>query len=197
MLKPNEWSFWVKAEEIPDNGVFAFSVSDDVLDKDCWPVWTAVMVNCIVESWMPMYTSDVYDIPDMTGWTKEKVAEWAQYEPGNSHPQISHDMCWLAPTPKEDYWVCASIRTDVERKLVLSIMSYYHVRGYVMGDGDVGEVMVIDQETQPGELQLAEMAFHGCGMVVWDQANVCPICKDQGEDFCGHMYFNKARKAAF
>lgn len=198
MLNRNEWSFYVKAEEIPDNGVFAFSISDDVLDKDCWPAWTAVMVNGVIESWVQMYDGQgVYGIPDMTGWDKKKVAAWTQYEPCNNHPQISHDMVWLAPKEDEKYWFCASIRTEVERKLVLSIMSYYQVRGYALGNGDDGEIMVIDEETRPGDLQLAEMAFHGCGDVCWKQARVCPICKDQGETVCGHMYYEEAFEAAF
>jgi len=94
MLKKNEWTFW--ADHMPANGVFAISISDDVLDKDCWPVWCIVMCGGVVEHQHDMYTSDVHDRPNMEGWTKQQVLEFCQYEPGDSHPQISHDIIWMA-----------------------------------------------------------------------------------------------------
>lgn len=97
----------------------------------------------------------------------------------------------------ESYWFCVALNTNLERELALSIMGFYKVKGYVLGDGDSAQILVIDQETREGDLVFAEMAFSGCGSVVWHQAKVCPICEAAGETVCGHMYFCKAVKAPF
>lgn len=97
MLKKNEWTFWVEVSEMPDDGVFAMQITDDVLDRDCFPVWCVVIAAGIVVQQHDMYRSDMYDRPNMMGWTKNKVAKWCQYEPGDNHPQQSRDILWMKP----------------------------------------------------------------------------------------------------
>lgn len=97
MLRPNEWSFFVKTEELPVSGFFAITITDDVLDPDCWPIANIVITGGKVSTYMPLFNSAVYDLPDMTGWTAAQVAEWTQIEPGNQHPQVGHEIMWIAP----------------------------------------------------------------------------------------------------
>jgi len=97
MLRPNEWTFYVRVEEMPDNGFFAITINDDVLDPDCWPIANLIVATGIVVKQIPLYNSAVYDIPNMEGWTTQQVAEWTQIEPGNSHPQVGHNLIHITP----------------------------------------------------------------------------------------------------
>ena len=96
-MRPNEWTFFVGKNEIPENGFFAITITDDVLDPDCWPIHNLIIVTGIVVKQVPIYTSAVYKIPNMEGWTSRQVAEWTQNEPGNSHPQQGYNIMWITP----------------------------------------------------------------------------------------------------
>lgn len=203
MIKVNEWVNYVRFDEVPDDGIFICQPTDSVLDPDCWPIWSITMLDGKIMKQNNLYTAPHggYQSTKMEGWTKVQLVEWLQYEEHTSGAEQSNNMMWLGYTPEkpkpEPYWFCAAIDTPVERELVLLIMSYYKVRGYALGNGDMAQIMVIDEETREGDLQLAEMAFNATGTVVWRQAKVCPLCESEGETICGHMYFYKAVKSAF
>ena len=90
-MKLNEWQFYVKAIDIQD-GTYAITINDDVLAPDCWPVHAICIVGGFVHSQVALYSSTVYDMPDMLGWGNIQVAEWTQTEPGNNHPQVGHEL---------------------------------------------------------------------------------------------------------
>lgn len=94
-MEHGEWKFFVKAIDL-QNGVYAITLTDDVLDPDCWPVHSICIEDGFVRTQTVLYNSSVYDIPDMIGWGNIQVAEWTQYEPGNSHPQNEHSIMRLS-----------------------------------------------------------------------------------------------------
>jgi len=98
---------------------------------------------------------------------------------------------------KEPYWFCVKVDDPDTMYRAMTILGFYKVQMEVIVDGENPEFLIVNGETREGDLVLAEMAFSAPGDVVWDQAKVCPICENNGEEICGHMYFNKCRTAAF
>ncbi len=197
MLKPNEWTFWIEESDLSDDGVFALSISDDVLDPDCWPVWCIVMQGGVVVQLHDMFRAEVHDRPDMMDWTKKQIADWVHEENGSAitHPQVSHSICWMTAPEKKNYWFTVAIGNDHYALLyALAILSSYKVQMEIVGDGDNAEYILVNGETRDGDLVLAEMCFSGN---TWHQEKVCPVCEDAGETICGHMHFNKYHEPAF
>jgi hypothetical protein len=97
-MKKNEWQFYIRFDEMPDNGTFICQPTDDVLDEDCWPVWAIIMVDGVVIHQENLYAAPHggYSITDMKGWTKVQVVEWVQYDPYNNPQQVSHNILWLS-----------------------------------------------------------------------------------------------------
>jgi len=200
MLKKNEWTFWVKMEEIPKDCVLAMSISDDVLDKDCWPVWCVVLQGGTVVQLHDMYRSEVYDRPDMMKWSRDQIADWVQEADGASmtHPMISHDICWMTAPEDSDYWFTVAINKDKPEELIraLSILGYFQIQMEVILDDQANtpELIVVRSESRDGDLIMAEMAFTSD---TWRQSKVCPLCEADGETICGHMHFYKWVQPAF
>jgi hypothetical protein len=95
-MKLNNWEFYVRHAESIKDGTYAIAITDDCLDADCFPSGVINIVSGVVVSQMLLYHSAVYDLPDMIGYDTTQIAEWTQIEPGNSHPQVSHDIMKLS-----------------------------------------------------------------------------------------------------
>jgi hypothetical protein len=103
IMKLNNWEFYVRhAEDIRD-GTYVITINDDVLDPDCWPVHSICVVGGYVRNQIALYSSQVYDVPDMMGWTTQQIAEWTQIEPGNSHPQVGHEIMRISVVQGVDF----------------------------------------------------------------------------------------------
>jgi hypothetical protein len=94
-MEQGKWDFFVKFDELVD-GVYMITITDDVLDADCWPIHYITIKTGIVLKQGCVFNSTVYDMPDMVGWDTTQVAEWTQAEPGNNHPQIGHNIMQLS-----------------------------------------------------------------------------------------------------
>lgn len=95
-MKHGRWEFYVKSIDLQD-GTYAITITDDVLDHDCWPVDSICIRDGYVRSQNVLYSSSVYDMPNMVGWGNIQVAEWTQYEPGiTTHPQNAHNIMKLS-----------------------------------------------------------------------------------------------------
>lgn len=63
---PMSWKEFI--EKFVDNGVYAVTICDDVLDEDCWPVWSIHIKTGVVVKTTPLYHGQgVYDMPNMMG----------------------------------------------------------------------------------------------------------------------------------
>lgn len=69
-------------------------------------------------------------------------------------------------------------------------LSYYKVRFYILYANDLEnfEMVVVDKERRKGDLRLAEMAFQ-MDSRYRQEGSVCPICKKEGKEICGHLTF--------
>jgi len=197
MIQKNKWVNYIKINEIPDNGIFICQPTDAVLDADSWPMWAIIMREGKVINQENLYTAPGggYKITNMEGWTKLQFGKWLQYEEFNDPQQQANNTMWLGEEPKSDYWFTIAIGDDHYELLhTLAILSCYKVQMEIIGDGDNAEFILVNGETRDGDLILAEMCFT-CD--TWNQAMVCPVCKDAGETTCGHMHFDKHLKPAF
>ena len=97
-MNKNEWQFYIKFDEMPDNGTFICQPTDNVLDEDAWPIWAIIMVDGVVVHQENLYVAPHggYAITDMKGWTKLQVVEWVQYEPYNNPQECSNNILWLS-----------------------------------------------------------------------------------------------------
>lgn len=76
----------------------------------------------------------------------------------------------------------------------LALLSHYKVQYYSLytrKDDENGtaiqELIVVNEEMREGDLRLAEIAFQ---MNCWQEGlSVCPLCKEKGKDYCGHLVF--------
>jgi hypothetical protein len=91
----HKWTSFVYINELPTNGVFACTITDDVLDPDAWPVWILTMKDGIITH-QTRVIDGVYGHENMVGWDKRQLAEWVQYEPSIArHPQEFHSIMYL------------------------------------------------------------------------------------------------------
>ena len=69
------------------------------------------------------------------------------------------------------------------------ILSFYKVSFSAYSDGeDSGTTyIIVDKEEEKDGLVMAESAFQ---MNFRQVGNVCQVCRDKGEDFCGHLTFS-------
>ena len=77
----------------------------------------------------------------------------------------------------------------VSLRHALFILSYYKVGFHTISNGTNSESVsiVADHEFKEHQLRLAEMAFQS--EFAQASGNVCSICADKGEEFCGHIVF--------
>ena len=94
-MKMHEWTSFILINEIPTAGVFACTITDDVLDPEDWPVWILTMKDGIITH-QTKISVGVYAVENMIGWNKRQLAEWVQYEPTvATHPQEFHSIMYL------------------------------------------------------------------------------------------------------
>lgn len=70
----------------------------------------------------------------------------------------------------------------------LFILSYYKVSFQAISDGMSKDsvFLIVDTELREHDLRMCEMGFQ---MEFNQVGRVCPVCKDEGEDICGHLTF--------
>lgn len=91
-MELNKWESFVLINELPDNGVFLCTITDDVLDPEDWPIWAVVLKGGHVINHIDI-SGGVYRIEQMLTWTKRQLAEWVSYEPEVArHPQEFHSI---------------------------------------------------------------------------------------------------------
>jgi hypothetical protein len=96
MLKSNEWTFYVEDEDMITDGVYALSITDAVLDDDCWPVWCVVVRTGVVLQQHVMFPGEAYEMPEMVGMTVDEVAAWIREAEGMDAQQVSHNIMLMA-----------------------------------------------------------------------------------------------------
>jgi len=204
MIKVNEWNNYVSFNEVPDNGIFICQPTDAVLDSDCWPIWLVVMRDAVIVHQETLYSAPHggYQITDMMGWAKVQFIEWAQYEEHTTGAEQSNNFMWVGDEHVEEeekapYWFCVKVDDPTSMYRAMTILGFYKVQMEVIVDGENPEFLLVNGDTREGDLVFAEMAFSAPGDVVWYQAKVCPICENNGESICGHMYFTDPRETAF
>lgn len=73
------WQSYVLINELPNNGVFACTITDSVLDMDAWPIWSITMRDGVVIGQIGLYNG-LYGIENMVEWDKKQLAEWVQFQ---------------------------------------------------------------------------------------------------------------------
>jgi hypothetical protein len=74
------------------NYVVQVRISDDVLDEEDWGVDELTIKNGVVVSQKKL-SNGVYTIPDMVGWTTDKLIEWTQHcNAIGSHPEQYYEI---------------------------------------------------------------------------------------------------------
>jgi hypothetical protein len=68
-------------------------ISDNVLDKDDWPVRQLFITDGKVTRILE-HRSGAYglDRAPTVGWTLEQIEKWAAYDPTGQHPEVYHDV---------------------------------------------------------------------------------------------------------
>lgn len=187
-MKLREWVNYVAKADMPYNGIFMASITDDVLDQEAWPLWVIHVVGGIIK-YIIKITPGVYGIPDMVGWSRDQLIEWIQEDSTGSHPCVDNVLMYLGPEDKEEpYWFTVATYASKDVMIALDMLASYKVRFEAVGNGDNVEYILVNEETREGDLVLAEMCFSGNG---WRQEKVCPVCKDKGESICGHYHFTR------
>lgn len=95
-METNKWQSFVLINELPDNGVFLCTITDDVLDAEDWPIWAVVLKDGHIVNHIDII-GGVYRAEQMLTWTRRQLAEWVQYEPSIArHPQEFHSIMRIA-----------------------------------------------------------------------------------------------------
>jgi len=78
-------------KELPRTGMVDVRISDNVLEEEDWGVDQLYIGSGIVMS-QDHISIGVYEIPDMIGWTTERLMEWSTFQNVVSRHEYHHKI---------------------------------------------------------------------------------------------------------
>jgi len=92
------YNFKTDVGRLPSNTTILVRVADNVLEQEDWGIDMLTIQYGVVVSQESLFKG-VYEIPNMVGWTTEKVCEWTSYHDPSSHPQNFYELSYMETVP--------------------------------------------------------------------------------------------------